>query len=766
MDFKNEKGIYAFWLEKNYFAADPNSKKKPYSLLIPPPNLTGELHLGHAMQHSILDALARFKRLQGFDVLLLPGVDHAGIQFEATFNKYLEKQGLSKYKMPREEWLKKAWELKEEIYKKVSDSWKFMGLSADWSREVFTLDEGSRQAVFEEFKNYYDKGLIYKGPYIVQWCPKDNTAIEDAEVEYEEREDKLYFIKYPLVAESKEYITIATVRPETMFADIAVTVNPKDKKYKDLIGKKVLVPFVNREVPIIADETVDIKFGSGAVKCDPAHDLDDFRRAKEHSLEIMAAIGKDGKLTGLAGEFAGLNAEKAREKIRESLEEQGLIEKVEEITHTVPVCERCKTVTQLLISDEWFVKVGDLAKEAVHAINKKEVKFLPPGFAKILVDWLNNIHDWCISRSLWWGHRIPVWYKNAESQRAKEPAAGGEPRSDEREESEMRVSLESPGDGWVQDEQVLDTWFSSGLWPLSTLGWPEISLGKGRSLSSVAPGGRTDLGMARYFPWDFEISAPEIKFLWIARMIMISKYFTEKSPFKTMFFHGMLRDLQGRKFSKSLGNGIEPMYLVDKWGVDATRMALYSYSIPGRDGKVSKAILDERGKNYRNFGTKIRNIAKFTLELKPDSAPSHSGPLRRSDSEASPPRISPNESTDSGVANAPQNDRFPLVLSHEDDDWIMGELGKLIGDVTKYLESIELHLATEAIYEFVWHKFADIYIEKSKDRREETQPILEHVLKQTIILLHPFMPFLTEEIYQQFEVKRESIMLEEWPVSD
>ncbi|MBI3341632.1 valine--tRNA ligase [Candidatus Curtissbacteria bacterium] len=688
MNFADEKEVYNFWEEEKFFSADPGSAMKPYSLLIPPPNLTGELHLGHAMQHSILDAIARFKRLQGFDVLLLPGVDHAGIQFEATFNKYLEKQGLSKFKMTREEWLGKAWEFKEDIYKKVSDSWRFMGLSADWSREVFTLDEGPKQAVFHEFKTYFEKELIYKGPYIVQWCPKDNTAIEDAEIEYEERDDKLYFIKYPLVGEKNNYVKIATVRPETMFADVAVTVNPKDKRYKDLIGKEVLVPFVNRKVPIIADETVDIKFGSGAVKCDPAHDLDDFRRAKEHNLEIMAAVGKDGKLTELAGEFAGLKTGEAREKIREELDKQGLIEKVEDIKHTVPVCERCKTVTQLLISDEWFVKVGDIAKEAIKAINAKEVKFLPPGFAKILGEWLGNIHDWCISRSLWWGHRIPVWYRG----------------------DEKKVSLESPGEGWVQDEQVLDTWFSSGLWPLSTLGWPKDTN-----------------EFKRYFPWDFEISAPEIKFLWIARMIMISKYFTEKSPFKTMFFHGMLRDLEGRKFSKSLGNGIEPTYLIDKWGVDATRMALYSYSIPGRDGRVSKNIFDERGKNYRNFGTKIRNITKFILELKPEQS------------------------------------RKEKDLSHPEDNEIMDQLGKLIASVTKHLEELELHLATDEIYEFVWHKFADVYIEKSKTRREEAQPILEHVLWQVTILLHPFMPFLTEEIYQKFEGHKKSIMVEQWP---
>lgn len=735
--FRSAKSIYDFWISKNYFSADPKSGKPKYSLLIPPPNLTGELHLGHAMQHSILDAVARFKRLQGFDVLLLPGVDHAGIQFEAAFNKQLEKQGLSKNKLGREEWLKKAWEFKDEVYNKVSESWKFLGLSADWPREVFTLDPKGQSAVFEQFKTYFEKGLVYKGPYIVQWCPKDQTAIEDVEVEYEERDGKLYFIKYPLSdqleTENRKYITIATVRPETMFADVAVTVNPKDKRYQQLIGKKVLVPLVNREIPIIADMTVDIKFGSGAVKCDPAHDLDDFRRAKENKLEIMAAVGKDGKLTDLAGEFAGFKADEAREKIREELDKLGLLVKVEDIKHTVPLCERCKTVTQLLISDEWFVKVEDLAKEAEATVNRGEINFLPKEFAKILADWLKNIHDWCISRSLWWGHRIPIWYRG----------------------EELRVSLDSPGDEWKQDEQVLDTWFSSGLWPLSTLGWPkdtgpattflptsahsdqkskhrEQGNAELRAVGNPSSRATSNELFQRYFPWDFEISAPEIKFLWIARMIMISKYFTRQAPFKTMFFHGMLRDLQGRKFSKSLGNGIEPQYLVEKWGVDATRMTLYSYSIPGRDGRVSKEILDERGKNYRNFATKIRNIAKFVVELKPADA--------------------------KAMAGKPQKE-----IANEDDKWIMSELGKLDTDVTKYLENVELHLATEAIYDFTWHKFADVYIEKAKSRREEAQPILEHILKQVLILLHPFMPFLTEEIYQKLDVKRESIMLEQWP---
>lgn len=704
--------VYDFWEKEKLLFADLNSKKKKYSLLIPPPNLTGELHLGHAMQHSILDAVARFRRLQGFDVLLLPGVDHAGIQFEATLEKKLAKEGLSKEKLGREKWLAKAWEFKDEVYKSVSKTWRFMGLSADWSREVFTLDPKCQKAVFGQFKNFYEAGLIYKGPYIVQWCPKDQTAIEDVEVEYEERKEKLYYLKYllkdkRLTTNAKKFITVATVRPETIFSDVAIAVSPKDKRYKDLVGKKVVVPFVNREIPIIGDDSIDIKFGSGALKVDPPHAISDYEIGKKNKLEMIPSVGKDGRLMEIAGQFAGLKTGESRDQISKALDEIGTLEKIEDIFHAVPVCERCKSVVEPLISEEWFVKVEGMAKEAVKVIRAGQVNFLPKNYAKILTGWLENIHDWCISRSLWWGHRIPVWYKGKET----------------------KVSFESPGEGWEQDEQVLDTWFSSGLWPLSTLGWPQ----KTREFE-------------KYFPWDFEISAPEIKYLWIARMIMISNYFTGEVPFKTMFFHGMLRDLQGRKFSKSLGNGIEPQYLIDKWGVDATRMALYSYSIAGRDGRVSREILDERGKNFRNFATKIRNIAKFILELKPKD-----GKMLL--------KLNHNQSLRSSSFD------LPRTAGLKDDKRIRDGLGRLIVKVTNNLERLELHLAVEELYNFIWHDFADRYIESSKNRRVEAQPTLEHVLFQVLVLLHPFMPFLTEEIYQTFDTKKKSIMMEEWPTA-
>ncbi len=692
--------IYEFWDKNGYFKAEPESKKPAFSLLVPPPNLTGELHLGHAMQHSILDAIARYKRLQGFNVLLLPGVDHAGIQFESTFDKKIARENLSKQKLGREDWLKLAWEYKDDIYNSVSRSWRFMGLSADWSREVFTLDDRPKSAVFHEFKTFWDKGLIYKGPYIVQWCPKCNTAIEDVEMEYEERKEKLYFLKYgPL--------TLATARPETKFGDTAMAVNPKDKRYKEFVGKVFEIDTLagKKKMLVIADDAVDPEFGTGVIKVTPGHDFTDYEIGKRHNLPVVQVIDKSGRLTEIAGKYSGMKVLEARGAMLVELKEKGILVKEEEYTHNVAVCERCKSVVEPLISEEWFVKVGEMAKEAVHVINANKIKFLPPNYKKILAEWLLDIHDWCISRSLWWGHRIPVWYRD----------------------DEMKVSLDSPGWGWVQDEQVLDTWFSSGLWPMSTLGWPFADAqGKpSRAVSDNKEG--FDPGLAKFFPWDFEITAPEIKYLWIARMIMLSNYFTEQIPFKMMFFHGMLRDLEGRKFSKSLGNGIEPQYLIDKWGVDATRMALYTYAIPGRDGRVSKQILDERAKNFRNFGTKLNNISRFILDLAPDEK------INKSKAE------------------------------NADDRWIEDELDKTTREVTKYLETAQLHLAVETLYEFVWHAFADKYIEKSKERRADAQPVLENVLKQVLILLHPFMPFITEELYQKFDVNRESIMLEDWP---
>ena len=705
-----EEKIYKTWEEKGYFKADPNSKKKHYSLLMPPPNLTGELHLGHAMQHSVLDALARYKRLNDFDVLLLPGVDHAGIQFEATLNRVLSKEGLTKEKLGREKWLERAWQFRDEIYNSVHNTWKIFGLSADWSREVFTLEPKIQKAVLKEFKSFWDEDLIYKGAYIVQWCPKDQTAIEDLEMEYQEKKEKLYYVKYPIAdSGGKEFITIATARPETIYADVAIAVYPNHPKYKKYVGKTARNPLASKEqaliLRIIEDKRVEKDFGTGALKITPGHDLLDYEIGKDNNLPILHVVDKTGRMTSLAGDLVGQKVQEARLNAVKQLEKLGYIEKVEEYTHSVPVCERCKTVVEPLISEEWFVKMKPLAGKALK--NLKKIKFAPKNYGKIIEDWLKEVHDWSISRSLWWGHRIPVWYCNKCN-----------PTHQVGKDKEMVVSLEKPTQkcktcgesNWVQEEQVLDTWFSSGMWPLSTLGWPD----------------KTE-ELEKYYPWNFEITAPEIKYLWIARMIMLGLWFKDNIPFENMFFHGMIRDPQGRKFSKSLGNGIDPNQIREQWGTDAVRMALYTYSIPGRDALVSRQLMDERCKNFRNFSTKLMNISRFIFELKPEKT------TEKSD------------------------------YSHPEDKEIMQRLSEMIGRVNRGLNNFELHLATDEIYSFVWHEFADKYIEQSKKRREEAQPVLERVFKQCLILLHPFMPFVTEEIYQTLPGHKDSIMIENWP---
>ena len=721
-----EEKWYQFWEKEGLFKADPTSDKKPYSLLMPPPNVTGELHLGHAMEHSIMDAIARFKRMQGRDVLLLPGVDHAGIQFEGTLNKLLEKEGTSKSKLGREAWLKRAWEFKEQSYNSVSTTWRVMGLSADWSREVFTLDPKVQKAVLEEFKTFWDQDLLYKGAYIVQWCPKDQTAIEDVEMEYEERKEKLYLVNYQ-IKDSDEVIIVATTRPETISADVGIAVYPNHPRFSKFIGKFAINPFTKTELEIFEDSRIEKGFGTGALKVTPGHDLLDFEIGKDHNLPILHSVDKTGKITGLDPKLQGLKVAEARIKAGQTLEELGALEKTEELTHTVPVCERCKTTIEPLISEEWFVKMKPLAQKALTRIS--EINFAPKNYQKILKDWLEDIHDWSISRSLWWGHRIPVWY-----------CGKCNPNHEVGKDKDMFIALE-PADktcqtcglrNWVQDEQLLDTWFSSGLWPMATLGWPEKTS-----------------EFKKYFPWDFETSAGEIKYLWIARMIMLSLHFTDKIPFKNQFFHGMMRDLQGRKFSKSLGNGIDPNELRETWGTDAARMALYSYSAPGRDGKASKQIMDERGKNYRNFTTKLWNIGKFIIEFAPENA-SHLLVI--------PAKAGIQKTESPWIPDQTGDDKL-----HSDDQEIINQLNKTISEVTKNLESFQLHLATETLYEFIWHQFADVYIEKSKDRRAEAQPVLEYVFRTSLELLHPFMPFITEELWQKLPHTGKSIMAAKWP---
>jgi len=673
--------------------------QKRYSILMPPPNLTGEPHVGHVMQHLIMDALARKKRMEGYDVLFQPGVDHAGIQFEGTLNKILQKENLSKEKMAREEWLKRAWKFKDEMYKSFHDTWKMMNISANWDKEVFTLDSKVQKAVFEEFKTFWEKDLLYKGAYIVQWCSKDGTAIEDIEMEYEDRKEILYFIKYEIVsrgkgqgASEKEYITIATARPETISADVAIAIYPDHPKFKKYLGKNAINPFTNLSISIIEDERVEKEFGTGALKITPGHDLLDYEIGKTHNLPILHAVGKDGKITELDPDLFGLKIEEARKKAAEKLKNMGLIEKEEEYEHSVPICERCKTVVEPLISKEWFVRMRALKEKGLTQIEK--IKFVPDSYKEIISKWISGVRDWSISRSLWWGHRIPVWYCSI-CNIAREVG----------KDKDMIVSMEIPNKScdrcgkkeWIQDEQILDTWFSSGLWPLATLGWPNHNE-----------------EFEKHFPWDFEISAPEIKYLWIARMIMISGFFENKIPFHNMFFHGTLRDEKGRKFSKSLGNGLYPKNFVDEWGVDSLRAALFTYSAPGRDGKIGKQTLNERCKNFRNFGTKIKNIAKFTINLKPENTNSES------------------------------------KISHPEDKEIIKKLEETQESVNKHFEEFELHLAMEKIYNFVWHEFADIYIEQAKKRRTEAQACLEIVLKKCAEMIFPFMPDTANDIIEKW----------------
>jgi valyl-tRNA synthetase len=664
--------------------------KKTYSILMPPPNLTGEPHAGHTIQHLIMDALARFKRMQGFDTRFQPGVDHAGIQFEGTLNKLLEKEDLSKQKLGREKWMERAFKFKDEVYKSFHTTWQAMGISADWDKELFTLDPKVQQAVLEQFKKFFEDDLLYKGAYIVQWCPKDQTAIESEEMEYQEKTEKLYFVKYK-TQDSDEYITVATARPETIFADVAIATYPNHPQFASLVGKTVVNPLTNNPIPVIEDDRVDIEFGTGALKITPGHDPLDYAIGKNYGLPILHSVDKTGKMTDLTGELAGLKVSEARDKAAQKLEELGALEKTEDYTHSVPVCERCKAVIEPLVSEEWFVRMKPLADKAIQGLG--EINFVPSNFSGVIKDWLENIHDWSISRSLWWGHRIPVWY-----------CSKCNPNHEVGKTKDMVISLEEPGKTcqscsekhWVQDEKILDTWFSSGLWPLATLGWPE----------------ETE-DFKKYYPFDFEISAPEIKFLWIARMIMLGLYHTDQVPFKNMFFTGTLRDLNGQKFSKSLGNGLYPLPFIDTWGVDAYRMAIYTFTAPARDGRAGKQTLDERCKNFRNFSTKLKNLHRFIYELKPTSL--------------------------DAIAS----------LQHDDDKLILEQLNKTVSEVTKHLDGFNLHLATDELYNFVWHSLADIYVEKSKSRRAEAQPCLESVFETSLKLLYPFMPFTVEELWNK-----------------
>lgn len=698
-----EDRLYKEWMEKGYFHAEVDRNKKPFTIVIPPPNITGQLHMGHALDNTLQDILIRWKRMQGFCTLWLPGTDHASIATEAKIVEAMAKEGLTKEMIGREKFLERAWDWKKHYGGRIVEQLKKLGSSCDWERERFTMDEGLSRAVKEVFIRLYKKGLIYRGERIINWCPKCSTSISDAEVEYEEQQGNFWHIKYP-VKDSDEYIIIATTRPETMLGDTAVAVHPEDERYKHLVGKMVVLPLVNREIPIIADEYVEKDFGTGAVKITPSHDPNDFEVGLRHNLPQIRVMNDDATMNENAGQYQGMDRYEARKQIVKDLESQGLLVKIEEHTHNVGTCYRCSTVIEPLISKQWFVKMKPLAEPAIEIVKNGTISFVPERFSKIYFNWMENIQDWCISRQLWWGHRIPAYYCQ--------------------ECGYMTVDYDMPdvcpkcGSQRIeQDPDTLDTWFSSALWPFSTLGWPDET---------------EDLKY--FYPTDVLVTGYDIIFFWVARMIFSGVEHMGKEPFKYVFIHGIVRDSLGRKMSKSLGNGIDPLEIIDKYGTDALRFALTIGNSPGNDLRFS----DEKLESSRNFANKIWNASRFVL-------------------------MNFDENVDFSKVD---EGKFALP-----DKWIMSRVNTLVKEVTENLDKFELGIALQKIYEFIWDEFCDWYIELVKPRlydremegRLEAQYVLNYVLGTAMKLLHPFMPFITEEIYRHLINDDESIMISQWP---
>ncbi|MDQ2087115.1 valine--tRNA ligase [Herbivorax sp. ANBcel31] len=698
-----EDRIYNEWTEKGYFHAEIDHEKTPYTIVIPPPNITGQLHMGHALDNTLQDILIRLKRMQGYSALWLPGTDHASIATEARIVQAMAKEGISKDKIGREGFLEKAWEWKELYGGRIVEQLKKLGSSCDWERERFTMDEGLSDAVKEVFIRLYKKGLIYRGERIINWCPRCNTSISDAEVDHNENQGNFWHFKYS-VKDSNEYLVIATTRPETMLGDTAVAVHPEDERYKHLVGKMVVLPLVEREIPVIADEYVDMEFGTGVVKITPAHDPNDFEVGLRHNLPQLRVMNDDASMNESAGKYSGMDRYVARKQIIKDLENLDLLIKVEDHTHNVGECYRCSTVIEPIMSKQWFVKMEPLAKPAIEAVKKGSIEFVPERFSKIYYNWMENIQDWCISRQLWWGHRIPAYYCL--------------------ECGYMMVENDMPdvcpkcnSTRIKQDEDTLDTWFSSALWPFSTLGWPEET---------------EDLKY--FYPTSVLVTGYDIIFFWVARMIFSALEHTDKEPFKHVFIHGIVRDAKGRKMSKSLGNGIDPLEVIDKFGTDALRFALTIGTSPGNDMRFS----DDKVEFSRNFANKIWNASRFVL-MNFDENLDFSN-------------------VDSG--------KFTMA-----DKWIMSRINSLSKDVTENMEKFELGIALQKIYEFIWEEFCDWYIElvkprlydKDSDSRLEAQYVLNYVLGASMKLLHPFMPFVTEEIYSYLVNEDESIMISKWP---
>ena len=698
-----EDRIYKFWLDGKYFHAKCDPDKKPYTIVIPPPNITGQLHMGHALDNTLQDILIRYRRMQGYDALWLPGTDHASIATEAKIVEAMRKEGITKEDIGREGFLKRAWEWKEKFGGRIIEQLKKMGFSCDWDRERFTMDEGCSKAVKEVFVNLYNKGLIYRGERIVNWCPHCLTSISDAEVEYEDQAGHFWHLRYPF-KDGSGYLELATTRPETMLGDTAVAVNPNDERYKDIVGKTLILPIVHREIPVIADDYVEMDFGTGCVKITPAHDPNDFEVGLRHNLEVIDTFTDDAHIKPEWGKYAGMDRMEARKAIVEDLEKEGAIVKIEDYSHNVGVCYRCHSSIEPKVSKQWFVKMEPLAKPAIDCVKNGEVKFVPERFDKTYYHWMENIKDWCISRQLWWGHRIPAWYCD--------------------ECGEVVVSKETPTvcpkcgcNHLTQDPDTLDTWFSSALWPFSTLGWPDKTP-----------------ELAHYFPTSTLVTGYDIIFFWVARMIFSSVENMHERPFDTVFIHGIVRDAQGRKMSKSLGNGIDPLIVIDEYGADALRFTLATGNSPGNDMRFS----DEKVGASRNFANKLWNAARFIL-------------MNLGEDEKAP--------------------HIPDELALE-DKWILSLFNKLTKEVTDNLDKFELGIAVQKLYDFIWDVFCDWYIEISKirlnsgdDKAAQTaRDMLVYIMSNTLKLLHPFMPFITEEIWQTLPHEGESIMISEWPV--
>ena len=703
-----EKKWYGYWEENKLFHAVVDEEKEPYSIVIPPPNVTGQLHMGHALDNTLQDILIRWRRMQGYNTLWMPGCDHAGIATQAKVEGALREEGTNRYELGREKFLERVWQWKEKFGSRIMSQLRSLGSSLDWDRERFTMDEGCSKAVREVFVSLYEKGLIYQGTRITNWCPDCNTAISDIEVEHETEQGHLWHIRYQVEGEPDKYVEVATTRPETMFGDTGVAVHPDDERYRDLVGKNVILPVVNRVIPLFADEYVDSAFGTGAVKVTPAHDPNDYEMGLRHNLEQVKVLSNTGKMLEGAGKYEGMDRYECRKALVKELEEIGALVSIEDHEHAVGHCSRCHSTIEPMISTQWFVKMDTLAKPAADAVRDGRIKFVPERFTKIYCQWLDNIRDWCISRQLWWGHRIPAWYCD-----------------DCGETTVSRDDIcQCPKCGSKnvrQDEDVLDTWFSSGLWPFETMGWPEETS-----------------ELKHFYPTATLVTGYDIIFFWVARMVMMGLEFGKDIPFKTVYIHGLVRDSQGRKMSKSLGNGIDPLEMIEEYGADSLRFMLITGNTPGNDMR----FYNERVESARNFANKLWNASRFMLMNL--------------------------EGFDKSFVPAVED--YTMA-----DRWILSRFAKTAQGVTENLEKYELGEAGRLIYEFIWSEFCDWYIELSKARlydkenvkpRQTAQYVLGYVLERTLRLLHPFMPFITEEIWQHIPHEGKSIMVSQWPAED